>query len=60
MSPSVRRIRYNELQDLFALYRQLHPDDPQVEQDKYLHALWLLVSSRAARHLQTGGHGFEN
>jgi GNAT superfamily N-acetyltransferase len=40
MSPSLRHIRYNELQDLLALYRQLHPDDPPVEQDKYLHALW--------------------
>lgn len=40
MFPSVRNIRYDELQNLLALYRQLHTDDPPVEQDAYLNALW--------------------
>ena len=40
MSDVVRLIRYEELKDLLALYKILHPDDPKLEQNERLEQLW--------------------
>lgn len=37
--PEVRLIRYDELDELLKLYRQLHPEDP-VEQGEHLRRAW--------------------
>ncbi len=36
----VRLIRYDELEELLQLYRQLHPDDPPVENDTKMKQVW--------------------
>ena len=40
MSEMVRTIHYDELRKLMDLYKQLHPDDPYVEDNESLESLW--------------------
>jgi GNAT superfamily N-acetyltransferase len=40
MRAVARLIKHNELSELLSLYRQLHPDDPDVFNDKTLRDLW--------------------
>lgn len=40
MSEMVRKIHYDELRKLMNLYKQLHPDDPEVEENESLESLW--------------------
>ena len=37
---NIRQIRFEELDDLLRLYRQLHMDDPAIEEDSHLKSLW--------------------
>ncbi|MDD4112856.1 MAG: GNAT family N-acetyltransferase [Herbinix sp.] len=40
MGAVARLIKHNELSELLGLYRQLHPDDPDVSDDKMLMEIW--------------------
>lgn len=43
MSEITRLVRYDELSDLLTLYKQLHPDDPDVFKNKALKDTWDLI-----------------
>lgn len=40
MNQTVREIRHEDLDDLLALYRQLHEDDPDIREDPRLKEHW--------------------
>lgn len=40
MSAEARKIKYEELPDLLSLYKQLNPDDPEVNENESLQQLW--------------------
>ena len=40
MTIDIRKIRYEELPKLLSLYKQLHPDDPDVNENESLKELW--------------------
>lgn len=40
MSEIIRYINKHELSELLSLYKQLHPDDPELEVNKQFEAIW--------------------
>lgn len=40
MPSEARKIYYNELPELMGLYRQLHPDDPEISENTELELAW--------------------
>lgn len=50
MSVQARYIKQEELQELLALYRQLHADDPELACDQALTSLWEAVLNDPSQH----------
>ena len=50
ISPTIRKIREDELQSLLSLYRHLHPGDPELAVTKDVERLWHRIFSDSQLH----------
>lgn len=50
MPVEIRTIQYDELPELLSLYKQLHPDDPEVHEHEALNTLWNQITNDPCLH----------